>query len=80
MDPEEAPPPTDAQAESDPDRVYLDLTPVKSFLHSPGGTQIRARSPTPPHLDLPAEALPADAGLAPDEPLVKSSETPELQV
>nr|KAF6454576.1 actin filament associated protein 1 like 2 [Rousettus aegyptiacus] len=79
VDPEEAPPPTDAQAESDPDRVYLDLTPVKSFLHSPGGTQIRARSPTPPHLDLPAEALPADAGLAPDELLIKSAETPELQ-
>lgn len=80
MDPEEATPPTDALAESDPDRVYLDLTPVKSFLHSPGGTQIQERSPTPLHLDLPAEALPADAGLAPDEPLVKSAETPELQV
>lgn len=79
VDPEEATPPTDALAESDPDRVYLDLTPVKSFLHSPGGTQIQAHSPTPPHLDLPAEALPADAGLAPDEPLVKSAETPVLQ-
>lgn len=79
VDPEEATPPTDALAESDPDRVYLDLTPVKSFLHSPGSTQVQARSPTPPHLDPPAEALPADVGLAPDEPLIKSAETPEFQ-
>lgn len=78
--PEEAAPGTDAPSESQPDRVYLDLTPVKSFLHSPSSAQARAQSPPPPHLDPPAEALPADPGPAPDEPLGESPESPELQV
>lgn len=61
--------------------MYLDLTPVKSFLHSPGGPQARGCSPTPPCLDPPADALPADPGPAPAEsPVVTSAETPELQV
>ncbi|XP_034519197.1 actin filament-associated protein 1-like 2 isoform X2 [Ailuropoda melanoleuca] len=77
--PEEAAPGTDAPSESQPDRVYLDLTPVKSFLHSPSSAQARAQSPPPPHLDPPAEALPADPGPAPDEPLGESPESPELQ-
>lgn len=81
MDPEEAAPATDAPSELDPDRMYLDLTPVKSFLHSPGGTQARGCSPTPPCLDPPADALPADPGPAPAEPpVVTSAETPESQV
>ncbi|XP_059517481.1 actin filament-associated protein 1-like 2 isoform X13 [Myotis daubentonii] len=81
VDPEEAAPATDAPSELDPDRMYLDLTPVKSFLHSQGGTQARGCSPTPPCLDPPAEALPADPGPTPDEPpVVTSAETPELQV
>ncbi|XP_036191801.1 actin filament-associated protein 1-like 2 isoform X4 [Myotis myotis] len=80
VDPEEAAPATDAPSELDPDRMYLDLTPVKSFLHSQGGTQARGCSPTPPCLDPPAEALPADPGPAPAEPPVDTSaETPELQ-
>ncbi|XP_059517480.1 actin filament-associated protein 1-like 2 isoform X12 [Myotis daubentonii] len=80
VDPEEAAPATDAPSELDPDRMYLDLTPVKSFLHSQGGTQARGCSPTPPCLDPPAEALPADPGPTPDEPpVVTSAETPELQ-
>uniref|UniRef100_G1P9D3 Actin filament associated protein 1 like 2 n=1 Tax=Myotis lucifugus TaxID=59463 RepID=G1P9D3_MYOLU len=80
VDPEEAAPATDAPSELDPDRMYLDLTPVKSFLHSQGGTQARGCSPTPPCLDPPAEALPADPGPAPAEPpVVTSAETPELQ-
>lgn len=81
MDPKEAVPATDAPSELDPDRMYLDLTPVKSFLHSQGGTQARGCSPTPPCPDPPAEALPADPGPAPAEPPVDTStETPELQV
>ncbi|XP_070288313.1 actin filament-associated protein 1-like 2 isoform X2 [Myotis yumanensis] len=81
VDPEEAAPATDAPSELDPDRMYLDLTPVKSFLHSQGGPQARGCSPTPPCLDPPAEALPADPGPAPAEPpAVTSAEMPELQV
>ncbi|XP_007520033.2 actin filament-associated protein 1-like 2 isoform X4 [Erinaceus europaeus] len=67
---EEAAPAADALAESERDRVYLDLTPVKSFLHSSGGAQVLATS---------AEALPADLGTALDEPLAKGPETLELQ-
>ncbi|XP_036120995.1 actin filament-associated protein 1-like 2 isoform X1 [Molossus molossus] len=79
-DPAEAAPATDAPREPDPDRMYLDLTPVKSFLHSFSGAQAQVCSPTPPCLEPPAEALPADLGPAPAEPLAKSAETPELQV
>lgn len=79
LDPEEAAPATEATSESDPDRVYLDLTPVKSFLYSSGGAQAQEHSPTPSHLDPPAVALPADPVPAPEEPLLKSAETPELQ-
>ncbi|KAM9052438.1 actin filament-associated protein 1-like 2 isoform 3-T3 [Megaptera novaeangliae] len=77
--PEEAAPATDAPSEPDPDRVYLDLTPVKSFLHGTGGAQARAPSPMLPQPDPPAEALPAHLNPTPDEPLVKSPENPELQ-
>ncbi|XP_059983202.1 actin filament-associated protein 1-like 2 isoform X16 [Lagenorhynchus albirostris] len=77
--PEEAAPATDAPSEPDPDRVYLDLTPVKSFLHGTGGAQARAPSPTLPQPDPPAEALPADLNPTPDEPLMVSPENPELQ-
>ncbi|XP_007456191.1 PREDICTED: actin filament-associated protein 1-like 2-like, partial [Lipotes vexillifer] len=77
--PEEAAPATDAPTEPDPDRVYLDLTPVKSFLHGTGGAQARVPSPTLPQPDPPAEALPADLNPTADEPLVVSPENPELQ-
>ncbi|XP_022424408.1 actin filament-associated protein 1-like 2 isoform X7 [Delphinapterus leucas] len=78
--PEEAVPATDAPREPDPDRVYLDLTPVKSFLHGTGSAQARAPSPTLPQPDPPAEALPADLNPTPDEPLMVSPENPELQM
>ncbi|KAM8781760.1 actin filament-associated protein 1-like 2 isoform 3-T3 [Rhynchonycteris naso] len=79
VEPEEAPPATDAASEPGADRVYLDLTPVRSFLHGPGATRAGACSPTPPCPDPPAETLPADLGPAPEGPLVTSAETPELQ-
>ncbi|XP_012579237.1 PREDICTED: actin filament-associated protein 1-like 2 isoform X1 [Condylura cristata] len=69
-----------AGAESEPDRVYLDLTPVKSFLHGAGGALARAPSPTPPHLDPSAEVLPTVHSPSSDEAMVKSPETPELQM
>ncbi|XP_008585589.1 PREDICTED: actin filament-associated protein 1-like 2 [Galeopterus variegatus] len=79
---EEASPAADALSKSDPDRVYLDLTPVKSFLHSPSA-QAEASSPTLPHLDSLAEALPADPDPgpcpAPVEPCVKPPENLEEQ-
>ncbi|KAM9197128.1 actin filament-associated protein 1-like 2 isoform 2-T2 [Dugong dugon] len=70
----------DAPCASKPDRVYLDLTPIKSFLHSSGSTQAQATSPSLPCLDDPAEAFPVDPGPAPDEPCIKAAETPEEQV
>ncbi|XP_046305888.1 actin filament-associated protein 1-like 2 isoform X3 [Marmota monax] len=76
---EEAPPAVDAPSESELDRVYLDLTPVKSFLYSSGGAQAQTFFPPSPPFDDPAEALPADPGPAPDEPCTKSAENPEQQ-
>ncbi|XP_048663332.1 actin filament-associated protein 1-like 2 isoform X2 [Marmota marmota marmota] len=76
---EEAPPAVDAPSESELDRVYLDLTPVKSFLYSSGGAQAQTFFPPSPPFDDPAEALPADPGPAPDEPCTKSAENPEHQ-
>ncbi|XP_040110974.1 actin filament-associated protein 1-like 2 isoform X1 [Oryx dammah] len=80
--PEEASPATDVSGEPDPDRVYLDLTPIKSFLHSDSGAQARATTPTPPHQDPPAETLPLpeDSDPTPDAPLITSPESPELQM
>ncbi|XP_032346729.1 actin filament-associated protein 1-like 2 isoform X3 [Camelus ferus] len=83
--PEEAAPVTDAPSQPELDRVYLDLTPVKSFLHGAGGAQAQAQAQdplsTPPHQDPPAEALPADPAPAPalEESLVKPPENPELE-
>uniref|UniRef100_A0A2K6ESK4 Actin filament-associated protein 1-like 2 n=1 Tax=Propithecus coquereli TaxID=379532 RepID=A0A2K6ESK4_PROCO len=78
---EEATPAADAPGESEPDRVYLDLTPVKSFLHGPGGAQAQGSSPPAPHPDGLPEAVPADPGPGPtpDEPCLKSPETPGEQ-
>ncbi|XP_045147245.1 actin filament-associated protein 1-like 2 [Echinops telfairi] len=53
----------DGPGTSESDRVYLDLTPIKSFLHSPTGGQVQAV----PQLDNLAKALPADPGPVPDE-------------
>uniref|UniRef100_A0A8D2CMH2 Actin filament-associated protein 1-like 2 n=1 Tax=Sciurus vulgaris TaxID=55149 RepID=A0A8D2CMH2_SCIVU len=76
---EEATPAVDGPCESELDRVYLDLSPVKSFLYSPNGAQTQASCPTSPLLKDPAEALPADPGPAPEEPCTKSAENPEQQ-
>ncbi|XP_006880223.1 PREDICTED: actin filament-associated protein 1-like 2 [Elephantulus edwardii] len=76
---EEDTPGMDAPSSSESDRVYLDLTPVKSFLHGSSSAQARAASPTLPRLDEPAEAFPADPEPPLDEPTVKAAETPEEQ-
>ncbi|XP_053440162.1 actin filament-associated protein 1-like 2 isoform X1 [Nycticebus coucang] len=79
---EEATPAADAPSESDPDRVYLDLTPIKSFLHGPSGVQAQTSSPpVVSYLDSLAEALPTDPGSGPTpaEPCLKSAEIPEEQ-
>ncbi|KAL4668484.1 hypothetical protein H8957_011252 [Semnopithecus entellus] len=62
--------------ERESDRVYLDLTPVKSFLHGPSSAQAQASSPTSSHLDNATEALPTDPGPGPtpDEPCMKCPE------
>ncbi|XP_042636983.1 actin filament-associated protein 1-like 2 [Orycteropus afer afer] len=75
---EEDPPGIDAHSASEPDRVYLDLTPVKSLLPGPAGAL--ASSPTLLCLDSPAEAFPVDPGPAPDEPCMQAAATPEEQV
>ncbi|XP_030797187.1 actin filament-associated protein 1-like 2 isoform X5 [Rhinopithecus roxellana] len=62
--------------ERESDRVYLDLTPVKSFLHGPSSAQAQASSPTSSHLDNATETLPTDPGPGPtpDEPCMKCPE------
>ncbi|XP_059112115.1 actin filament-associated protein 1-like 2 [Peromyscus eremicus] len=78
---EEATPAVDANCESELDRVYLDLTPVKSFLHSPSGVQALASLPALPQLDDLAETLTVDPGPGPtpDEPHAGSPESLEEQ-
>ncbi|XP_004579862.2 actin filament-associated protein 1-like 2 isoform X3 [Ochotona princeps] len=78
---EEATPATDIPNESEHDRVYLDLTPIKSFLHNSGGIQARAASPTPPHPDGQAEELRVDPSpsCALDEPCTTLAENLEEQ-
>ncbi|XP_042545402.1 actin filament-associated protein 1-like 2 isoform X1 [Dipodomys spectabilis] len=72
----ETAPATDIMTESELDRVYLDLTPVKSFLYSPSGAQARATSPPSLYLDHLADGLPVDPspGPTPDELCRKSPE------
>ncbi|XP_006162819.1 actin filament-associated protein 1-like 2 isoform X1 [Tupaia chinensis] len=79
---EEAAPATETLSKSELSRVYLDLTPVKSFLHSPSGAQAQATSPLSSSLDNPTEAFPADPGPGPalEEPCIKSPECLEQQV
>lgn len=56
--------------------MYLDLTPVKSFLHGPRSAPAQASSLTLSHLDNATEALPTDPGPGPtpDEPCIKCPE------
>ncbi|KAM7330377.1 hypothetical protein ACRRTK_011990 [Alexandromys fortis] len=78
---EEAAPTVDANSESELDRVYLDLTPVKSFLHGPSEGQAEASLPALPQQDDLAETLTVDPdpGLTPDEPHTGSPESLEEQ-
>ncbi|XP_051055693.1 actin filament-associated protein 1-like 2 [Phodopus roborovskii] len=78
--PQEATPTAvDTNGESELDRVYLDLTPVKSFLHSPDAVQ--ASLPALPQLDDLAETLTVDPdpGVTPEEPHTGSPESLEDQ-
>ncbi|XP_035125055.2 actin filament-associated protein 1-like 2 isoform X12 [Callithrix jacchus] len=79
---EEAIPAADEPSKRESDRVYLDLTPVKSFLHGPSSAQAQASSPTLSRLDNATEALPAepDSGPTPDEPCIKCPENLEEQL
>ncbi|XP_036017467.1 actin filament-associated protein 1-like 2 isoform X4 [Mus musculus] len=78
---EEAAPAVDANSGSEPDRVYLDLTPVKSFLHSSSEAQAQASLPAVPHQDDVAETLTVDPkpGTTPEEPHTESPGDPEVQ-
>nr|XP_058154320.1 actin filament-associated protein 1-like 2 isoform X5 [Dasypus novemcinctus] len=76
---EEATPAAAALSESEPDRLYLDLTPPRSFLHGPGGAQAVIPSSTLPLQDDPAAALPTDSESVPDEPRAQSPVNPEEQ-
>ncbi|XP_037660541.1 actin filament-associated protein 1-like 2 isoform X2 [Choloepus didactylus] len=77
---EDAGPAADAPSEGEPDRLYLDLSPIRSSPHSPEGAEALASSPLQPPQDDPAEALPADSDPVPDEPHWKSPENPEEQL
>lgn len=74
-------PAVDANSGSDLDRVYLDLTPVKSFLHNTSEVQVQASLPAVPHLDDVAETLTVDPkpGTTPEEPCTESPGGQETQ-
>lgn len=78
---EEAAPAVDANSGSELDRVYLDLTPVKSFLHSTSEVQVQASVPEAPHQDDVAETLTEDPkpDTTPEEPHTESPGDPEAQ-
>lgn len=61
--------------------MYLDLTPVKSFLHGRSDGQAEASLPAMPQLDDLAETVTVDPnpGLTLDEPHTGSSESLEEQ-
>ncbi|XP_076781718.1 actin filament-associated protein 1-like 2 isoform X3 [Arvicanthis niloticus] len=71
---EEAAPAMDANSGSELDRVYLDLTPVKSFLHNTSEVQVQASLPAVPHQDDVAKTLATDSkpGTTPEEPHTES--------
>lgn len=79
---EEAAPAVDANSGSELDRVYLDLTPVKTFLHSTSEAQVaQASLPAVPHQDDVAETLTVDPkpGSTPEEPHTESPGSQETQ-
>uniref|UniRef100_H0V2L5 Actin filament-associated protein 1-like 2 n=1 Tax=Cavia porcellus TaxID=10141 RepID=H0V2L5_CAVPO len=67
----------EALSENEPDRLYLDLTPVKPFLHGSDSVQARASSPVSPQLDDMAKVLPADPGPALEDLCAVSPESQE---
>lgn len=71
---EAAPAVNDTNSGSELDRVYLDLTPVKSFLHSTSEVQVQASLPVVPPPDDVAETLTVDPkpGTTPEEPHTES--------
>lgn len=71
----------DANSGSELDRVYLDLTPVKSFLHSTSEVQVQASLPAVPHQDDVAETLAVDPKpvTTPEEPHTESPGDLEAQ-
>lgn len=78
---EEAAPAVDANSGSELDRVYLDLTPVKSFLHSTSEVHAQASLPAVPLQDDVAETLTVGPkpGTTPEEPHTESPGGPEEQ-
>lgn len=78
---EEAAPAMDANSGSELDRVYLDLTPVKSFLHSTSEVQVQASLPAVPHQDDVAKTLAIDSkpDTTPEEPHTESPGDLEAQ-
>lgn len=79
---EEAVPAVDANSGSELDRVYLDLTPVKTFLHSTSEAQVaQASLPAVPYQDDVAETLTVDPkpGSTPEEPHTESPGNQETQ-
>ncbi|NWS67852.1 AF1L2 protein, partial [Crotophaga sulcirostris] len=76
-------PKSESKAEADQDRVYLDLTPVKSFLHCAGKKSCQSSPPDSPSLEraasrAAAESTPETALVAKEpEPCNKVMETLE---
>ncbi|XP_051002809.1 actin filament-associated protein 1-like 2 [Acomys russatus] len=78
---EEAAPAVDADSARQPDRVYLDLAPTRSFLCSPSEVPVQASLPELPHLDDLAQPLTVEPrpGTTPDELHTESPEGLEEQ-
>ncbi|KAM7047811.1 actin filament-associated protein 1-like 2 isoform 3-T3 [Acridotheres tristis] len=80
--PVEEAPKSESKSEGDQDRVYLDLTPVKSLLHCAGKMSCQSSPLSSPSLERAAKAAPeSTAETAPmakeAEPCTKSAETSE---
>ncbi|XP_014728021.1 PREDICTED: actin filament-associated protein 1-like 2 isoform X2 [Sturnus vulgaris] len=80
--PVEEVPKSESKSEGDQDRVYLDLTPVKSLLHCAGKMSCQSSPLSSPSLERAAKAAPeSTAETAPmakeAEPCTKSAETSE---
>ncbi|XP_023571252.1 actin filament-associated protein 1-like 2 isoform X2 [Octodon degus] len=76
---EEATPSMDALSDSEPDRLYLDLTPVQPFVHGPSSVQAWASDPVSPQLDDMAKVFPADPGPVPEDLCIVSPDNQEEQ-